>query len=130
MMTLSEPPPLDDSSRLREYLSVLRVRKWTVIRTSLFALLGAAFYVQRTEPTYTSTVKVQVTNPLAFLPGTTNQTSAPNRQTEATLVASTTVVACAQQLYDLSTGGAVVAPSPSPPPPRKPGPTRNTTPTP
>src|SRR5439155_19834011 len=88
LMTLTEPPPLDDSSRLREYLGVLRVRKWTVIITTLLAVLAAAFYIQRTEPTYTSTAKVQVRNPLAFLPGTTNQTSAPNMQTEQTLVTS------------------------------------------
>jgi capsular exopolysaccharide synthesis family protein len=114
-MTLTEPPPLDDSSRLREYLGVLRVRKWTVIITTLLAVLAAAFYIQRTTPTYTATAKVQVRNPLAGLPGNSgNQSSAPNMQTEQTLVTSTNVVSCARQFYNFSTGGPVVVPSPSP----------------
>ncbi len=125
-MTLTEPSPLDDSSRLREYLGVLRVRKWTVIITTLLAVLAAAFYIQRTTPTYTATAKVQVRNPLDFLPGTSNQTSAPNMQTEQTLVTSTNVVACAQQFFAFSTGKPVVVPSPSPSPsPPSPSPSRS-----
>jgi capsular exopolysaccharide synthesis family protein len=115
-MTLTEPPPLDDASRLREYLGVLRVRKWTVIITTLLAVLAAAFYIQRTTPTYTATAKVQVRNPLNFLPGNSNSTSAPNMQTEQTLVTSTNVVACAQQFFDFSTGKPVATASPTPSP--------------
>jgi capsular exopolysaccharide synthesis family protein len=113
-MSLNEPPQIDEPSRLREYLSVLRVRKWTVIVTTLLAVLAAAFYIQRTRPTYTSTAKIQVTNPLSFLPGTSNQNAAPNMQTEQTLVTSTPVVACAQQFYDYSLGRPVVLASPAP----------------
>ena len=115
-MTLTEPPPLDDSSRLREYLGVLRVRKWTVIITTLLAVLAAAFYIQRTTPTYTATAKVQVRNPLSGLPGNSSSASAPNMQTEQTLVTSTNIVACAQQFFDFSTGKPVALPSPTPSP--------------
>src|ERR1041385_4762022 len=115
-MSLSEPPPLDDSSRLREYLGVLRVRKWTVIITTLLAVLAAAFYIQRTTPTYTATAKVQVRNPLAFLPGNSNQTSAPNMQPGQPRWPSPNVAAGAQQFFAFSPGKRVPVPSPSPPP--------------
>ena len=102
----------DDSSVLREYLSVLRVRAWTVVLITLVALLGTLFYLQRTRPTYTSTARVLVHEPLAFLLPANQQ--APTMVTEVALVSSTRYAQCAAQLYAQSTGQPFLTPSRAP----------------
>src|SRR5712691_5962671 len=134
---MSSPEPLapEDSFRLREYLGVLRVRKWSIIVIALFSLLAALFYLQRQTPLFTSSARVLATNPLAnFAPA--NSLAAPNMDTESSLVASTQVSKCAYQLINQATGAPVVQPTPSPTPsasgaPASPKPTPSTpTPTP
>jgi capsular exopolysaccharide synthesis family protein len=52
----SQEQPLD----LRQYLSVLRIRKWTVIATTAVVLFAVMAYSLRQTPMYTSTAKVLV----------------------------------------------------------------------
>jgi capsular exopolysaccharide synthesis family protein len=100
---------LEDTARLREYLNVIRVRKWSVIAIVLVAAVVGLFYVVTQPNVYTSTAEVQLSNPIAaFLPVTTSAT-ALNTATEEELVVSTPVTRCAHLIYvrpkakDLST---------------------------
>lgn len=112
-MSLNEPAANEESFRLREYLNVLRVRKWSVIVITLLAILGALFYIQRQSPTYTSTARVLATNPTAaFAPA--NSLAPVNMVNEVALVSSSRVQKCAFQIYNQSIGEPVVLPSPSP----------------
>lgn len=80
---------------LREYLVVLRLRKWTILIGTLVILGLATAYLVLATPIYSATATVLATNPIAMLQSGGSQASAPNMQTEQALVTSTTVAQCA-----------------------------------
>jgi capsular exopolysaccharide synthesis family protein len=89
---------LEDTARLREYFAVLRVRKWSVIAITLVATLAAAYFAKSQADVYTSTARIQITNPIAaFLPITS--ASVANTGTEEEVATSSTVSECAHFIY-------------------------------
>src|SRR5438128_1736092 len=90
LMSTVEAAPLEDTVRLREYLSVLWKRKWSVVAFILVGLLGAYFFTQKETRQFTSTISVVVTNPLAQI----SQGGAPNMVSERSLVFSQPVAQC------------------------------------
>lgn len=54
------PEPALQPVQLREYLAVLRARRWTVVLTAAVTLFAAMFVSMRMTPMYTSTSKVLV----------------------------------------------------------------------
>src|SRR5918999_2328156 len=81
------PYPTHEEPQLREYLAVLRARKWGIVSITLVTVLAALFFSFRQTPIYESEAQVLV-NPI--------QTSAlagilpppPNLDTERTVAAS------------------------------------------
>ena len=86
--------PVSGTIDFREYLATIRLRKWSILVILLLCLGLALAYTAQQTPMYTSTAKVQVTNPIAaFQPG--NALANPNMQTEQALATSTQVNKCA-----------------------------------
>src|SRR4051794_38468302 len=54
------PPPQDQPLDLRQYLTILRIRKWTVIVVTAVVFFAVMAYSLRMTPMYTSTAKVLV----------------------------------------------------------------------
>ena len=86
-----EAAPLEDTVRLREYLSVLWKRKWSVVAFILIGLLAAYLFTQKETRQFTSSINVVVTNPLAQA----GQGGPPNMVAERSLVFSQPVSQCA-----------------------------------
>ncbi|MFN2590900.1 MAG: Wzz/FepE/Etk N-terminal domain-containing protein, partial [Actinomycetota bacterium] len=86
----------EETFRLREYLVVLRLRKWSIIAITLLALLAAIFYTKQQTPIYTSRVSVVTTDPLKQVFGTSAR--GLNITVETSLVTSLPVRQCAQQI--------------------------------
>jgi succinoglycan biosynthesis transport protein ExoP len=81
--------PEDNRVQLREYLGILRMRKWTILLVALLVVGGAVFYSLRQTPVYRSEARLLVETTAAQAPpGTTTQV---NMQTEAALVESAQV---------------------------------------
>src|SRR4029078_9762001 len=90
----SQSMPVSGTIDFREYLATLRLRKWSILVILLLCLGLALAYTAQQTPMYTSTAKVQVTNPIAaFQPG--NALANPNMQTEQALATSSLVSKCA-----------------------------------
>jgi capsular exopolysaccharide synthesis family protein len=86
----------EESFRLREYLVVLRLRKWSIIAITLLALLAAIFFTRQQTPVYTSEISVVTTDPLRQVFGST--TRGVNLTVELSLVTSLPVTQCATQI--------------------------------
>jgi capsular exopolysaccharide synthesis family protein len=71
---------------LRDYLNILRTRKWLIFATMLVVVGAALFWTFRQTPIYESTARVLVKNPTP--PGGVSQESDINLETEAQLAAS------------------------------------------
>lgn len=95
-MASTEPLPLEDTFRLREYLAVLWVRKWSILALALVGFLGAYYFTQSQTREYTSTVTVIATEPL----GAIDQQNNPDMSVERSLVTSETVSACASKIVE------------------------------
>src|SRR5438128_1929732 len=98
---MSSEPPLvaEEAFRLREYLGVLRVRKWSIIAITLLAVLGALFYATQQTPTYQSVAHVRATNALGQVLSSNFQALTPDMPTEQATVASEPVTKCAWILF-------------------------------
>jgi succinoglycan biosynthesis transport protein ExoP len=93
----SDQPVQEETFRLREYLVVLRLRKWSIIAITLLALLAAVFFTRQQTPIFTSTVSVIATDPLGAL-SAGGQQGGPNSSVELSLVTSLPVTQCATQI--------------------------------
>lgn len=81
--------PREPTPDLREYLGVLRIRKWSVITVTVLVLAGALAASFRETPTYRSSAQVLVKVPAT---GTSTQLNPPpNLETEKGLAASEAV---------------------------------------
>ena len=97
----------EDTFRLREYLSVLRLRKWSIIILTLVALLSALAYASVQTRIYKSDARVEATNPLASIQQ--NPLVQPNMDTERQTVASTKVTKCAVAIQNRLTADELLA---------------------
>ncbi|TMK86948.1 MAG: polysaccharide biosynthesis tyrosine autokinase [Actinobacteria bacterium] len=93
-MASVERLPLEDSFRLREYLGVLWVRKWTVLALALVGFIAAYYFTQKETKLYASTVSVIATDPLALI----DQQRGPDMSVERSVVISEPVKSCAALL--------------------------------
>jgi capsular exopolysaccharide synthesis family protein len=93
MEPLSSP---DEGARLRQYLGILRRRKWAIILVSLFSVVGAFLYAERSTPIYRSTASVQATT--TVLLAATSTGANLSMQTEQQAVTSDPVTKCAALL--------------------------------
>lgn len=104
-------PSEDTSFRLREYLGVLRVHKWSIIAITILGTLVAVLYTRAQPSVYTSTSQVLVTDPLQAIGGT-SQTSAAAKTsqslggTQSALVLSNNVSTCAYLISQNPSGTA------------------------
>lgn len=87
---MSDPGANERPSRdLREYLGILRLRKWTILFVSVLVTAGAVFFSSQQTPIYGSEAKVLVKAvPLTSSGGSL---SIPNLETEKELVLSEAV---------------------------------------
>ena len=85
----SAPPPEQTHLQLREWLGVLRLRKWSILAVTALVVGGAIFMSYRMTPIYESSAKVLVT-PIRLDP-TTLVTETLDLETEAGLATSTDV---------------------------------------
>lgn len=95
-MAVTTPLPPDGSARLREYLGVLRLRKWSIAATALTATAAALFFASQQTPMYRSQAKVLATNPIA--PVLSGALARPDPSTEQALVGSTAVLKCSGRI--------------------------------
>ena len=85
---------------LREYLSILRYRKWSILLVTLLVTGSAVAFSLRATPVYTSTARIQVLP--ALLPGTTSTTPPIiNMETERGLVDSAAVAELVREGLEL-----------------------------
>ena len=99
-------PPVDDGFRLREYLGILRVRKWSIVAITLLATTGAWAYASLQEPVYQSVARVQATNATAAIVSQNPAAAQPSMPTEQALVGSETVSKCAWLLMNARSSDA------------------------
>jgi succinoglycan biosynthesis transport protein ExoP len=78
-------PAVEQRAQLREYLAVLRLRKWSILVVALLVLGGAMFFSVRQVPIYESEARVLVK---ALSQGTLGTAPNVNMQTERELVTS------------------------------------------
>jgi capsular exopolysaccharide synthesis family protein len=92
------PPyaPSEDRVQLREYVAVLRARKWGIIALTAFTLLAALFFSFRQTPIYESEAQVLV-NPIPPSGFTIVLPPAPNLDTERTVAVSREVAELAAE---------------------------------
>ncbi|HJP66900.1 MAG TPA: Wzz/FepE/Etk N-terminal domain-containing protein, partial [Actinomycetota bacterium] len=86
----------EETFRIREYLVVLKLRKWSIIAITLLAVLAAIFFTREQTPVYTSTISVVATDPLAQIYSGTSR--GPNMSVETSLVKSLPVTQCTAQI--------------------------------
>jgi succinoglycan biosynthesis transport protein ExoP len=101
MVNLDNARP-EDTFRARQYLGVLRLRKWSIMLATLLALMGALFYASRQTPIYRSQARVLSTNPLGALQ--TNAIARADPSTEKSLAESSLVLKCAGKIIAQPTG--------------------------
>src|SRR5438552_17776607 len=95
----SQSTPVGGTIDFREYLATLRLRKWSILVIAALCLGLALAYTAQQTPMYTSTAKIQVTNPIAaYQPS--NALANANMQTEQALATSTLVSKCAVLLLN------------------------------
>lgn len=90
--------PEHQPADLREYLAVLRGRKWTIIFVTILVLGAALAYSYRQTPTYQATSRILLKGVPADLSGAI---AYPNVQTEAEVVRSQPVAALVVEDLDL-----------------------------
>jgi succinoglycan biosynthesis transport protein ExoP len=78
-------PPGDQRAQLREYLAVLRLRKWSILAVTVLVVAGAMFFSIRQVPIYESQARVLVK---ALSQGALGTSPSVNMQTERELVTS------------------------------------------
>jgi capsular exopolysaccharide synthesis family protein len=84
------PPQVELRPDLRQALSILWLRKWSILAIT-FLVVGVALFVSsRQTPIYESTVRILVI-PVDTIPSDTVPASEPNLQTEAELINSVAV---------------------------------------
>jgi len=110
-MVSPESQTPEDSFRLREYLSVIWYRKWSIAIITVVAVVVAVFFALQQTPIFQSTARVLATNPLAAIQQ--NPLAQPNMDTEKSLVTSTTVVKCASLLIPAPTSMATTTCTPA-----------------
>lgn len=88
MSTQAELPEAEPAPSLREYLAILRVRKWSVILIALLVIGSALAFSFLQTPLFTSTARVLVDPPSLALEVASQ---VPNLETERELVASAAV---------------------------------------
>jgi capsular exopolysaccharide synthesis family protein len=99
-MNTSESLAPEDTFQLREYLSILGARKWSITAITLLGVLAAFFVTERQTPIYASRVQVIATDPLAQIE---NRQTAPDMGVEQSLVYSLPVAQCATKLLETPT---------------------------
>lgn len=104
-MTAPDPAPAQ-TSPLREYLGVLRIRKWSIIIITIIGLLAATEVARKMPKVFTSTAQVIVVNPIAQFQQQSGNNGGLNMATEVSVVTSNTVQNCAYLLYQTPTGTA------------------------
>lgn len=88
--------------QLREYLAVIRLRKWTVLVVTAFILGGALGFSARQTPMYKSSARVLVQEPSVSAHSESGgQQKNANLQTEVALVSSTEVTELAAERLSL-----------------------------
>ena len=98
-MASSDSMPPEDTFRLREYLGILRVRKWSVILVTLLCVGGALLYAEQQTPMYTSTITVIAQDPMSVIDAAGGKSTGPDMTVQPTLVTSLPVRQCAYQVY-------------------------------
>jgi tyrosine-protein kinase len=93
-MAALDPLPADEAFRLREYLGVLRRRKYSIAIIAIMALGAALLYARQATPVYESTASVLATNPLQAV-GANGAAAPVNMDTESQLVTSDNITKCA-----------------------------------
>ena len=89
-MSQIEQPPEDTAVPLREYLAILRLRKWSIIGITALVVASAMFFSFQQTPVYESTAKVLV-KPVTVTTTTGAPALPPNLETERELAASAAV---------------------------------------
>lgn len=82
------PPRSDGDVTLRQYVRIVRTRKWTIIFTTALMVLLALFYSSRQTPQYQSSAKLLVkANPsLGYFPNAEDESAVVDSAPVATLV--------------------------------------------
>jgi polysaccharide biosynthesis transport protein len=93
---MDTPRPVEEID-LREYLRVLRRRKWTIFLTTVVVTAAALAFSFRQTPIYASTAKLQVKPPVSSLLQNVNVAALVSMDTEKALAASTSVADIAAQ---------------------------------
>ena len=89
-MSQVEQPSEETAVPLREYLAILRLRKWSIIGITALVVASALFFSFQQTPIYESTSKVLV-KPVTAATTTGVPVTPPNLETERELVQSTAV---------------------------------------
>ncbi len=100
----NDTPASEEGFRLREYLGVLRVRKWSILIVTGLSVVLALGWALRQHATYQSVARVQATNPTGMLISQNPSGATPNMPTEQSLVASETVTKCAWVVFEAQAG--------------------------
>ena len=100
----SDTPASEEGFRLREYLGVLRVRKWSILIVTGLSVVLALGWALRQQDMYQSVARVQATNPTGMLISQNPNGAAPNMPTEQALVSSETVTKCAWVVFEAQSG--------------------------
>src|SRR5256885_93669 len=96
-MIETESLPAEDTSLLREYLSIAWGRRYSIFALTIISAVAAGLYARAQTPMYTSSANVLVTNPLATIDQAGGQNSV-DMQSERSLVTSLPVLQCVTQL--------------------------------
>jgi len=93
-MSQSLPAPAEPVLGLRDYLAILRARKWSIILVALVSAAGALAFSIRQTPLYSSETRVLV-EPVDLFPGQATTTPKINMETEKLLAESPSVAVLA-----------------------------------
>src|SRR5438128_1485663 len=97
-MIETESLPAEDTSLLREYLSIAWGRRYSIFALTIIAAVATGLYARAQTPMYTSSANVLVTNPLATIDQAGSGQSSVDMQSERSLVTSLPVLQCVTQL--------------------------------
>lgn len=97
-MQTAPSPPAAENLNIREYLAVLRMRKWTILLVAALVLGSALFFSYRQTPLYEGSARLLVrgvpTDSSGFVPP-------PNLETEAEIITSEPVALRVVEALDL-----------------------------
>jgi tyrosine-protein kinase len=93
-MSQSLPPPAEPVLGLRDYLAILRARRWSIFLVVLVSAAGALAFSIRQTPAYRSETKILV-EPVDLFPGLDTTTPKINMETEQQLAQSPSVAVLA-----------------------------------